>query len=370
MGDEVMEEDNTWNQKKQIVIQQVADKVINGDDIFVKIQGARDIRRLVRNSSAVRARSNFAAAGVIPALVPMLSSLHFEAKEASLVALLNLAARNELNKVSIAAAGAVPPLVELLNIQSGNLRELATAAILTLSSALPNKPIIVASGAAPLLVQILSSASLQGRVDAVTALHNLSMCDEGPALVLDARAVPPLINLLKECKKYSKFAEKTTALLERLSMSAEGKTAITNVNGGILTLVETVEDGSLVSTEHAVGALLTLCRSCRDTYRGLILGEGAIPGLLRLTVEGTSEAQDRARTLLDLLRDSPPEKRLASSVMEKIVYDIATRVDGSDKAVETAKKLLHDMVQRSMELSMSNIQLKAASSTPSDVTPL
>lgn len=96
MADEVMEEDNTWNKKKQIVIEQVANKVINGDDIFIKIQGARDIRRLVRNSSAVRARSNFAAAGVIPALVPMLSSLNFEAKEASLVALLNLAARNEL----------------------------------------------------------------------------------------------------------------------------------------------------------------------------------------------------------------------------------------------------------------------------------
>lgn len=96
MADEVMEEDNTWNKKKQIVIEQVANKVINGDDIYVKIQGARDIRRLVRNSSAVRARSNFAAAGVIPALVPMLSSVNFEAKEASLVALLNLAARNEL----------------------------------------------------------------------------------------------------------------------------------------------------------------------------------------------------------------------------------------------------------------------------------
>lgn len=91
-----MEEDNTWNKKKQIVIQQVANKVINGEDIYAKIQGARDIRRLVRNSSSVRARSNFAAAGVIPALVPMLSELNFEAKEASLVALLNLAARNEL----------------------------------------------------------------------------------------------------------------------------------------------------------------------------------------------------------------------------------------------------------------------------------
>lgn len=275
------------------------------------------------------------------------------------------------NKVKIVTSGAIPPLVELLKFKNNNLRELATAAILTLSAAPPNKPTIAASGAALLLVQILSSGTVQGRVDAVTALHNLSTSKEDPVLVLDPKAVPPLINLLKDCKKYSKFAEKTTALLEKLSLSEEGRTAITDTEGGILTLVETVEDGSLVSTEHAVGALLALCKSCRTKYRELILKEGAIPGLLRLTVDGTVEAQDRARTLLDLLRDSPPEKRLTSSVLERFVYDIASRVDGSDKAAaETAKRLLQDMVHRSMELSMGRIQLRAASCTPSEVSSL
>ncbi|KDO50978.1 hypothetical protein CISIN_1g017249mg [Citrus sinensis] len=271
------------------------------------------------------------------------------------------------NKVKIATAGAIPPLVELLKFQNGTLRELAAAAILTLSAAAPNKPAIAASGAAPLLVQILHSGSVQGRVDAVTALHYLSTCKENSSPILDATAVPPLINLLKDCKKYSKFAEKATALLEILSSSEEGRIAITNSDGGILTLVETVEDGSLVSTQHAVGALLSLCQSCRDKYRQLILKEGAIPGLLRLTVEGTFEAQERARTLLDLLRDTPQEKRLSSSVLEKIVYDIAARVDGADKAAETAKRLLQDMVQRSMELSMTRIQQRAASSAPSKI---
>lgn len=259
--------------------------------------------------------------------------------------------------------------MELLKFQNSSLRELATAAILTLSAAAPNNPMIVASGAAPLLVHILCSGSVQGKVDAVTALHNLSTCTENSTAILDARAVPPLIVLLKECKKYSKFAEKTTGLLEILSKSEEGQIAISNFDGGILTLVETVEDGSLVSTEHAVGALLSLCQSCRDKYRGLILNEGAIPGLLRLTVEGTYEARERARTLLDLLRDSPQEKRLASSVLERIVYDIAARVDGADKAAETAKRLLQDMVQRSMERSLSSIQQRAAAScTLSDIS--
>ncbi|KAL7249751.1 hypothetical protein ACSBR1_011852 [Camellia fascicularis] len=367
MGEEaVMEkEEEIWNQKKQTLIEEVSEKLINGD-LDVKIQAARDIRKLVRKSSA-KTRSKFAAAGVIQPLVFMLFSPNLDARQASLLALLNLAARNERNKVRIVTCGAIPPLVELLKLQNSSLRELATAAILSLSAATPNKPTIVASGAAPLLVQILSSGSVQGRVDAVTALYNLSTDSENPSLVLDATAVSPLINLLKECKKYSKFAEKTTVLLEILSKTKEGRLAISSSEGGILTLVETVEDGSLASTEHAVGALLILCQSCRDKYRELILKEGAIPGLLRLTVEGTPEAQERARTLLDLLRDSPPEKILASSVLERIVFDIATRVDGADKAAETAKRLLQDMVQRSMELSMSRIQLRAGSCAPSDI---
>ncbi|KAK9284286.1 hypothetical protein L1049_023456 [Liquidambar formosana] len=364
-GEAREQEEETWNQKKQTLIQEVAQKLINGD-LETKIQAARDIRKLVRSSS-VKTRSRFAAAGVIQPLISMLLSSNLDAREASLLALLNLAVRNERNKVRIVTSGAIPPLVELLMLQNSSLRELATAAILTLSAAAPNKPTIIASGAAPLLVQILNSGTVQGKVDAVTALHNLSSCSENPSPIVDASAVPPLINLLKECKKYSKFAEKTTALLEILSKSEESQIAISNSEGGILTLVETVEDGSLVSTEHAVGALLTLCQSCRNKYRELILKEGAIPGLLRLTVDGTPEAQERARMLLDLLRDSPQEKRLSSTVLEKIANDIAARVDGADKAAETAKRLLQDMVQRSMEISMSRIQHRAACCTPSEI---
>ncbi|KAL6287150.1 hypothetical protein ACE6H2_011540 [Prunus campanulata] len=368
------EEVETWNQRKQTLILEISSKLIHGD-LEAKIEAARDIRNLVRksssssSSSSSKTRSKLGAAGVISPLVLMLCSPNADARQVSLLALLNLAVRNERNKVKIVTAGAVPPLVELLKFENGSLRDLATAAILTLSAAALNKPIIADSGAAPLLVEILSSGSVQGKVDAVTALHNLSTCKENSTDILDATAVPPLINLLKECKKYSKFAEKTTALLEILSNSEEGRVAISNSDGGILTLVETVEDGSLMSTEHAVGALLSMCQSCRDKYRELILNEGAVPGLLRLTVDGTAEARERARTLLDLLRDSPQQKQLASSVLERIVYDIATRVDGADKAAETAKRLLQDMVKRSMEHSMSCIQQRAASCTPSNTQP-
>ncbi|KAK2376359.1 ARM repeat superfamily protein [Trifolium repens] len=320
--------------KHNQTMQLLSEKLTNGN-LNSKIEAAREIRRMIRKSS--KTRSKLADTGVIQPLIFMLSSSNFDARHSSLLALLNLAVRNERNKVQIVTAGAVPPLVELLKIQSNGIRELATAAVLTLSSAATNQPIIASSGAAPLLVQILKSGSVQGKVDAVTTLHNLSTGIENSIELLDASAVSPLINLLKDCKKYSKFAEKATSLLEILSNSEEGRIAISLADGGILTLVETVEDGSLVSTEHAVGALLSLCLSCRDKYRELILKEGAIPGLLRLTVEGTTEAQDKARTLLDLLRDSPQEKKLDSSVLEKIVFDIAERLDRVDKTAETSK---------------------------------
>ncbi|GFZ07573.1 hypothetical protein Acr_19g0005100 [Actinidia rufa] len=92
-------EEETWNRKKQTLIEEVAEKLINGD-LDAKIQAARDIRKLVRKSS-VKTRSKFAAAGVIEPLVSMLISTNLHAREASLLALLNLAVRNERLGVSV-----------------------------------------------------------------------------------------------------------------------------------------------------------------------------------------------------------------------------------------------------------------------------
>ncbi|KAL6506795.1 hypothetical protein OROHE_022232 [Orobanche hederae] len=337
-----------WSRK--MMVEEVA-RMLNNGDLRAKIEAARDVRRLVRDSSSANSKSavrcRFAAAGVIEPLVSMLhSSFPLVAREAALLALLNLAARNQRNKIRIVTAGAVPRLVDLLRHQTGTPRELSAAAILSLSSVASNKLTIASSEAPVLLVQVLCTGSVQGRVDAVTSLYNLSTSEDGPKPNLDARAVSPLISLLKESKKYSKFAEKTTSLLGIFSGSEEGRAAITKVDGGILALVETVEDGSSISMSHAVGALLSLCQSSRDKYRDLILKEGAIPGLLRLTAEGNPTARDRARALLDLLRKPPLDKRLTVLELERIVYDFAAHIDGTDKAVETARRLLEDMAQK------------------------
>ncbi|XP_071736704.1 U-box domain-containing protein 17-like [Rutidosis leptorrhynchoides] len=328
---------------QETLIDEIADKLINGD-VITKIQAAREIRNMIRNrKSSGKIRAKFAGAGVIQPLVLMLSFQHNDAPEVSLLALLNLASRNQRNKEQIVTYGAIPPLVNLLEFENtNNLQELAVAAILSLSAAPNNKPAISDSGAIRLLIRSVSYGSVQGSVDAVTALYNLAASKEEPIIVLDTRVTFPLFNLLKESKKYSKFAEKITGLIEMISKSQEGILAITNCEDGILTLVETIEDGSQVSTEHAVGALLEMCVSSRSKYRELILNEGAIPGLLRLTVDGTIKARNKARLLLGLLRESTPEKRLSPTVLEKLVYEIAACIDGSEKSVQTAKILLQE----------------------------
>nr|XP_043629415.1 U-box domain-containing protein 6-like [Erigeron canadensis] len=337
------------NEESQI-IDEISNKLINGD-VITKTEAARDMRSMIRNrnSCSGKIRVKFAGAGVIQPLVLMLSSQYHDAREASLLALLNLASRNERNKEQIVTCGAIPPLVKLLKFQdTSNLRELATAAILTLSATPNNKPAIANSEAVSLLIQSLSCGTIQGKVDAVTALYNLTTSKEEPTIVLDTSAALPLINLLRESRKYSKFADKIAALIELISKSEKGILAITEAEDGILTLVETIEDGSLVSTEHAVGTLLALCMSSRSKYRELILNEGAIPGLLRLTVYGTYKAQNKAKMLLNLLRNSSSEKRPCPFVLEEIVRDIAARIDGSGKTVKIVKKMLQDMVQRSI----------------------
>ncbi|XP_072969210.1 U-box domain-containing protein 17-like [Typha angustifolia] len=329
-------------------------------DAAGRVEAAREVRRLARSSA--KARSAFAVAAVVEPLVAMLPSHDPDARESALLALLNLAVRNERNKDTVVKSGALPHLVELLRSETSSLRELATAAALTLSASPSNQLTIATSGAVPYLVKILISGSIQGKVDAVTTLYNLSTCRDSSSLTLPVDAAEPLLTLLKDCKKYSKFAEKATSLLEILSKTEEGRNSISDLDGGILTLVETVEDGSLLSTECAVGVLLSLCCSSPQKYKELILKEGAIPGLLLLTVEGTEEAQKRARKLLDLLRDQP--SRRASEDLRIAAYDIAARVDGPRKAASTAKRLLHDMIKRNMELTMARMEHRAAPYTP------
>ncbi|KAF8407669.1 hypothetical protein HHK36_006804 [Tetracentron sinense] len=338
-------------------------KLIQSEDPNSEIQAARDIRRLTKTSQKHRRLFS----GAIEPLVSMLRSDSLECNEAALLALLNLAVKDEKNKISIVDAGALEPLISFLQSKSSDMREYATAALFTLSASAINKPTISASGAIPLLVEVLRDGSPQAKVESVMALYNLSTHPDNLNVILGEKAIPPLIYLLKTCKKSSKTAEKSIALLESLLGFNEGRTALISEEGGVLAVVEVLENGSLQSREHAVGALLTMCESDRCTYREPILREGVIPGLLELTVQGTPKSQSKAHTLLRLLRDPPYQRSgFQEDTIENIVCNIVSQVDGEERCGK-AKKILAEMVQVSMEQSLRHLQQRALVCTPTDL---
>lgn len=90
-------EASSWSRK--MMVEETARRLKSGD-LRAKIEAARDVRKLVRKSSSSNSKSavrgRFASAGAIEPLVSMLhSTMPLAAREAALLALLNLAARNQ-----------------------------------------------------------------------------------------------------------------------------------------------------------------------------------------------------------------------------------------------------------------------------------
>lgn len=150
-------------------------------------------------------------------------------------------------------AGALEPIINVLQSESLNLQDCATAALLTLSASTVNKPLIGDSGAIPLLVEILRDGSTQAKFDAVMALSNLSTHPANLSIILERNPIPYIVDLLKFCKKSSKTAEKCSALIESLVGFEEGRIALTSQEGGVLAVVEVLENGSLQAREHVRG---------------------------------------------------------------------------------------------------------------------
>ncbi|KAL1365352.1 hypothetical protein HN51_013390 [Arachis hypogaea] len=341
-------------------------QLLYSGDPELQVQAARDIRRLTKTSPRCRRQLSEA----VGPLVSMLRVDSSESHEPALLALLNLAVKDEKNKINIVESGALEPIISFLKSEDLNLQESATASLLTLSASSTNKPIISASGAIPLLVDILRDGTPQAKADAVMALSNLSTYPNNLSIILQTNPIPFIVNILKTCKKSSKTAEKCCSLIESLMEYDEGRIALTLEEGGVLAVVEVLESGTLQSREHAVGALLTMCESDRCKYREPILREGVIPGLLELTVQGTPKSQSKARTLLQLLRESPyPRSEIQPDTLENIVCNIISQIDGDDQSGK-AKKMLAEMVQVSMEQSLRHLQQRALVCTPTSDLPI
>ncbi|XP_020251195.1 U-box domain-containing protein 3-like [Asparagus officinalis] len=208
--------------------------------------------------------------------------------------------------------------------------------------------------------QILHVGTPQAKSDAITTLSNLSTTGNTLSTILSCFPIPSLVDILNTFKKSSKTVEKCVALLESLMPFEHARVSLTSEPGGVLSVVEALEDGSSRTKEHAVGALLTLCKSDCCRYREVILNEGAIPGLLELTVQGTDKARPKARELLQILRGSKDRRsEMEGETLEDIVNDIVCGIEGEDRSGK-AKRMLAEMVKVSMEQSLRHLERRAS----------
>ncbi|PRQ45625.1 putative aminoacyltransferase, E1 ubiquitin-activating enzyme [Rosa chinensis] len=172
-------------------------ELIQSDDHALKLEGAQEIRRLTKTSQRCR-RQLSDSVGPLVSMLRLHGSPDFH--ESALLALLNLAVKDDTNKIKIVEAGALEPIITFLQSENSNLQEYATASLLTLSASASNKPVISACGAIPLLVEILRDGSPQAKVDSVMALSNLSTHPINLSIILEAKPVPCIVTLLKTCK--------------------------------------------------------------------------------------------------------------------------------------------------------------------------
>ncbi|KAL8139483.1 hypothetical protein V2J09_005504 [Rumex salicifolius] len=335
-------------------MEEMMEALINGRG-EQQIQAALELNNLTSKQ-----KHKFVERGMITPLVSMLNSCVYEAIEAALLALLSLAYGSERNKTRIAKSGAIPGLLAILTCQSMTLVELAIATLLILSSCTTNKLAIASSGAIPILVEFLSAdkeqnnngiidrinITMQGKLDTVATLHNLSTCNQILPSLASSQATIYLLQIIHGWEKSSELVEKATALLEKIVSSSDS--ALRMTGGALQALVETIEEGNAQCKEHAVGILLLICQSCREEYRGMMLREGVMPGLLQLSVDGTWRARNLASTLLLLLRDSPGNESSRQQLEKnEILEEMMARIDSEDDVYNgTALRMVEQMIAK------------------------
>lgn len=158
-----------------------------------------------------------------------------------------------------------------------------------------------------------------------------------------------MLQLIHCTEKSSEYVGKAVALLEDIvSLSKDALQETAGTSGAIRALVETVEEGSPQCREHAVRILLFICKSCREKYRGLILREGVMPGLLQLSVDGTWEAKNMAGELLLLLRDCASYGSRNKQSKHEMIEQIMQEIDAEEGRVvdTTTLRLVEEMIAK------------------------
>ncbi|KAF3439348.1 hypothetical protein FNV43_RR17625 [Rhamnella rubrinervis] len=160
------------------------------------------------------------------------------------------------------------------------------------------RPKITASGALTSILKILDSQMRDFQEKALKILRHLSSDSNFCSRIVPSKCIPKLVSLFKD----SNLTGSCLLIMKNLCDIEGARVSVVETDGCIGSIAEVLETGSCEDQEHAVFILLSLC-SQRVEYCQLVMDEGVIPALVRISVNGNDKGMIGALELLRLLRD-------------------------------------------------------------------
>ncbi|XP_073155184.1 U-box domain-containing protein 5-like isoform X2 [Henckelia pumila] len=157
---------------------------------------------------------------------------------------------------------------------------------------------LAASGALHGIINILDRQILELLEPALKILSNLSLIDGLASIIRPSDFVSKLIPLLEN----NALARYCVTILKNLCDIEDVRVSIAETGGCISAISELLEKDSQEDQECAVSILLSLC-SQRVVYCQVVMNEGVIPGLVRVSVNGNNKAKAMALELLRILKE-------------------------------------------------------------------
>ncbi|CAA7034724.1 unnamed protein product [Microthlaspi erraticum] len=290
--------------------EEIYDK-LKSTDIFDQEQGLIMMRKMTRTKD--EARVSLCSPRILSLLKNMIVSRYSLVQTNSLASLVNLSLEKQ-NKLTIVRLGFVPILIDVLKSGSREAQEHAAGSIFSLSLEDDNKmPIGVLGALQPLLHALRASESDRTRHDSALALYHLSLNQTNRSKLVRLGAVPALFSLVRS----GESASRALLVICNLACCSEGRSAMLDANA-VAILVgklreespDSTEDRSRSSSsarENCVAALFALSHESLR-FKGLAKEARAVEVLKEVEERGTERAREKARKILQLMRERVPEE--------------------------------------------------------------
>ncbi|PKA62953.1 U-box domain-containing protein 19 [Apostasia shenzhenica] len=252
----------------------------------------------VLSKSNIFNRICFIEAGAIQWLLFHLSSPQAPVQENAVAALLNLS-KHPSARTEISEAGGVKPVVEAMKTAlKVEAKQNAAAILFYISSVKVSREAIGEIPEAILaLVEMVKNGTYRGKKNAILTLYGLLLSPSNQAKILAADTIPAIADLLSA--EEDDLVSDCAGVLAKLAETPDGSVAITRSSAAAQLVHLLRTSASRSGKEHAVAALLSLCKNGGEKTMKLLENMPLLmPALYSFLGDGSPQACKKARSLL------------------------------------------------------------------------